>query len=103
VTIATCLLVLPVLPVPYLELFIRLLRYVLHIVSKNTDSKILDSYTLAINLRKPDMPEICTDINQTEQIRFWVSELTDFKPHEVDSVLKVLKAKKPLLSQPIAS
>ncbi len=49
------------------------------------------------------MPEICTDINQTEQMRFWVSELTGFKPHEVDSVLKVLKDKKPLLSTPIAS
>jgi hypothetical protein len=49
------------------------------------------------------MPEICTDIEQTEQIRFWVSELTGFKPHEVDSVLKLLKAKKPLLPGPIAS
>jgi hypothetical protein len=64
---------------------------------------ILDLYTLAINVRELDMPEICTDINQTEQMRFWVSELTGFKPHEVDSVLKVLKNKKSLLSEPIAS
>jgi hypothetical protein len=49
------------------------------------------------------MPEICTDINQTEQIRFWVSELTDFTPDEVDSVLRVLKTKKPRLSEQIAS
>lgn len=49
------------------------------------------------------MPEICTDIAQTEQMRFWVSELTGFTPHQVDSVLKVLRAKKPLLREPIAS
>jgi hypothetical protein len=49
------------------------------------------------------MLEICTDINQTEQMRFWVSELTGFTPLEVDSVLKVLKAKKPLLPEPAAA
>lgn len=42
------------------------------------------------------MPDICNDINQTEQLRFWVSELTGFKPQEVESVLKVLRTKKPL-------
>jgi hypothetical protein len=49
------------------------------------------------------MPEICTDISQTEQMRFWVSELTGFTPREVDSVLRVLKARKPRLSEQIAS
>jgi hypothetical protein len=49
------------------------------------------------------MPEICNDINQTEQMRFWVSELTGCNPSEVDSVLKVLKAKKPRMSDRIAS
>jgi hypothetical protein len=63
----------------------------------------LDLYTLAIDVRKSDVPEICTDIEQTEQMRFWVSELTGFTPHQVDSVLKVLKDKKPLLPEPLAS
>lgn len=49
------------------------------------------------------MPEICTDISQTEQMRFWISELTSFTPCQVDSVLNILKTKKPLLSNQIAS
>jgi hypothetical protein len=40
------------------------------------------------------MSTICDDINQTEQIRFWVSELTTFTPKQVDSVVEALKSKK---------
>jgi fibrillarin-like rRNA methylase len=39
------------------------------------------------------MSKICDDINQTDQIRFWVSELTTFSPKQVDSVVEVLKAR----------
>jgi hypothetical protein len=40
------------------------------------------------------MSKICDDINQTDQLRFWVSELTAFSPKQVDSVLEVLKSRK---------
>ena len=40
------------------------------------------------------MSKICDDINQTDQLRFWVSELTAFSPKQVDSVVEVLKARK---------
>jgi hypothetical protein len=40
------------------------------------------------------MSKICDDINQTEQMRFWVSELTSFTPNQVDSVLEALKSKR---------
>jgi hypothetical protein len=40
------------------------------------------------------MSKICDDISQTEQIRFWVSELTTFTPKQVDSVVEALKSKK---------
>lgn len=39
------------------------------------------------------MTKICDDINQTEQIRFWVGELTAFSPKQVDSVIEVLKSR----------
>jgi hypothetical protein len=39
------------------------------------------------------MSKICDDINQTDQLRFWVSELTAFSPKQVDSVLEVLKSR----------
>ncbi len=40
------------------------------------------------------MSKICDDINQTEQMRFWVSELTSLTPKQVDSVLETLKSKR---------
>ncbi|NJM77531.1 MAG: hypothetical protein HC852_19325 [Acaryochloridaceae cyanobacterium RU_4_10] len=46
---------------------------------------------------------VCDNINQTEQMRFWVSELTTFTPKQVDSVLEVLKTKKMQKVEPIAS
>jgi hypothetical protein len=49
------------------------------------------------------MPEIFSDINHTEKMRFWVSELTSFTPREVDSVLKVIKAKRTSQIEQIAS
>jgi hypothetical protein len=39
------------------------------------------------------MSKICDDINQTDQMRFWVSELTALSPKQVDSVLEVLKTR----------
>ena len=39
------------------------------------------------------MSKICDDINQTDQMRFWVSELTALTPKQVDSVLEVLKTR----------
>jgi hypothetical protein len=49
------------------------------------------------------MSMVCDNINQTEQMRFWVSELTAFTPKQVDSVLEVLKNKRVQQTQPIAS
>jgi hypothetical protein len=49
------------------------------------------------------MSIVCDNINQTEQMRFWVSELTAFTPKQVDSVLEVLKTKRIQQTQPIAS
>jgi hypothetical protein len=49
------------------------------------------------------MPEIFSDVNHTEKMRFWVSELTSFTPREVDSVLKVIKATKARQTNQIAS
>jgi hypothetical protein len=40
------------------------------------------------------MSKICDDTNQTDQLRFWVSELTAFSPKQVDSVVEVLKSRK---------
>jgi hypothetical protein len=49
------------------------------------------------------MSMVCDNINQTEQMRFWVSELTTFTPKQVDSVLEVLKTKRMQQAEPIAS
>jgi hypothetical protein len=40
------------------------------------------------------MPKICDDISQTDQMRFWVSELTTLTPKQVDSVLEALKTQR---------
>ncbi|HEY9826083.1 MAG TPA: hypothetical protein V6D19_11585 [Stenomitos sp.] len=40
------------------------------------------------------MSKICDDINQTDQMRFWVSELTALTPKQVDSVLEMLRSRK---------
>jgi hypothetical protein len=40
------------------------------------------------------MSKICDDISQTDQIRFWVSELTSLTPKQVDSVLESLEMKR---------
>jgi hypothetical protein len=37
------------------------------------------------------MYKICDDISQTDQMRFWVSELTSLTPKQVESVLESLK------------
>jgi hypothetical protein len=39
------------------------------------------------------MSKICDDINQTDQMRFWVSELTALSPKQVESVIEVLKSR----------
>jgi hypothetical protein len=49
------------------------------------------------------MSMVCDNINQTEQMRFWVSELTTFTPKQVDSVLEALKSKRIQHVEPIAS
>jgi hypothetical protein len=49
------------------------------------------------------MSKICDDISQTEQIRFWVSELTAFTPKQVDSVIEILRAKEIRQSERMAS
>lgn len=49
------------------------------------------------------MPEIFSDINHTEKMHFWVSELTSFTPREVDSVLKVIKATQNRQSSKVAN
>jgi hypothetical protein len=49
------------------------------------------------------MFKICDDTNQTDQLRFWVSELTAFSPKQVDSVLEVLKTRKVRPTDPMAS
>jgi hypothetical protein len=49
------------------------------------------------------MSMVCDNINQTEEMRFWVSELTTFTPKQVDSVLEALKTKKMQQMDPVAS
>lgn len=49
------------------------------------------------------MSMVCDNINQTEEMRFWVSELTTFTPKQVDSVLEALKTKEIQEAEPIAS
>lgn len=48
------------------------------------------------------MSKICDDINQTDQMRFWVSELTALSPKQVDSVLEMLKTRSVRPTEPIA-
>lgn len=48
------------------------------------------------------MSIVCDNINQTEEMRFWVSELTTFTPKQVDSVLEALKTKRTQKVEPIA-
>jgi hypothetical protein len=49
------------------------------------------------------MSKICDDINQTDQMRFWVSELTALSPKQVDSVLEVLKTRNARPTEPMAA
>jgi hypothetical protein len=51
-------------------------------------------YFRLFDVRLLKMFKICDDIHQTEQIRFWVGELTNFTPKQVDSVVEALKSKK---------
>lgn len=44
--------------------------------------------------KSAEMSKICDDISQTDQIRFWVSELTSLTPKQVDSVLESLEMKR---------
>lgn len=49
------------------------------------------------------MSKICDDINQIDQMRFWVSELTALSPKQVDSVLEVLKTRNIRPIEPVAA
>lgn len=49
------------------------------------------------------MSKICDDVSQTEQMRFWVSELTALTPKQVDSVIELLKTKELRPSERMAS
>lgn len=49
------------------------------------------------------MSKICNDISETEQMRFWVSELTTFTPKQVDSVIELLRSKEIRQSERLAS
>ncbi len=37
------------------------------------------------------MFSICNDINQTDQIRSWVEELTHFSPQQVETVMQQIQ------------
>lgn len=49
------------------------------------------------------MSKICDNINQTDLMRFWVSELTALSPKQVDSVLEVLKTRNARSSEQLAA
>jgi hypothetical protein len=49
------------------------------------------------------MSKICNDVSETEQLRFWVSELTTFTPKQVDSVIELLRSKEIHQSESVAS
>jgi hypothetical protein len=49
------------------------------------------------------MSKICDDVSQTDQMRFWVSELTALTPKQVDSVIELLRTKEPRQSERMAS
>ncbi len=38
------------------------------------------------------MFSLCDDIKQTDQIRSWIEELTQFSPQEVESVMQQIQA-----------
>jgi hypothetical protein len=63
-------------------------------VSVNTVLEVGGNYTYYSIARERSMSKICDDTNQTDQLRFWVSELTAFSPKQVDSVVEVLKSRK---------
>lgn len=39
------------------------------------------------------MPSICNDVAQTELMRFWVGELTNLAPQQVEAVIETLQEK----------
>ncbi len=39
------------------------------------------------------MAKICTDINQQEDMLYWIRELTRFTPRQAEQVLQQLRAK----------
>jgi hypothetical protein len=39
------------------------------------------------------MVSLCDSLDQKELIRFWIEELTDFTPQQVDAVVEQMKTK----------
>lgn len=50
------------------------------------------------------MSDICDDINQTDQIRFWLNELTALSPKQIEKLIEKLKIRtvKPSLDRLIS-
>jgi hypothetical protein len=40
------------------------------------------------------MQNICESLDQKELLSFWISELTDFTPQQVETVIKAMKERK---------
>lgn len=44
------------------------------------------------------MTSICNNTDQKDLLRFWVSELTQLSPNEVDEIVTTLSQKEPVLN-----
>jgi hypothetical protein len=40
------------------------------------------------------MQNICESLDQKEQLRFWISELTGFTPQQTEAVITLMKERK---------